>query len=130
MEWIVAFDEATAVAVITTSGMFTVTDHARMVADVGGGEQWRPGHRVLFDHRDLDFGSAGFGQMTAARDNHLAHEERIGAARSAILMKSAADYGRGRQFQLLADGALGADLRVFIDERAAWDWLSSESPAP
>ncbi|MDF1503075.1 hypothetical protein [Roseisolibacter sp. H3M3-2] len=126
MEWDVAFDATRGAAVVTTRGVFDDADHARMVADVVGRPQWRPGHRVLFDHRALDFGGAGYQQMLAARDNHVANDARIGNARSAILMKSLADFGRGRQFELLVDGVVRADLAVFVDEGAAWEWLTAE----
>lgn len=125
MEWDVMFDAARGVAIVTTRGVFNDADHARMVADVLRREQWRPGHPVLFDHRALDFGAAGYGQMLAAGDNHRAHDDRIGASRSAILMKSVADYGRGRQFELILDGAVSADLAVFTEEEAAWRWLTA-----
>ena len=127
MEWDVVFDESRGAAIVSTRGVFNATDHARMVADVVSRAQWYPGHSVLFDHRELDFGMAGFATMSAARDNHIAQEARIGAARTAILMKSVADFGSGRQFQLLVDGAVSADVRVFVDEKAAWDWLTGDS---
>jgi hypothetical protein len=127
-EWTVVFDDSTGVAVVTTSGLFNVLDHAGMVADVVNRERWRPGHPVLFDHRELDFGPAGYEQLRAARDNHLAHEARIGAARSAILMKSTADFGRGRQFQLIVQDSVSADLAVFTDEKAAWRWPLADGP--
>ena len=123
MEWAVEFDASRGAAIVTTSGVFTDADHARMVADIVTRAQWRPGHPVLFDHRALDFGDAGYQHIRAARDNHLAHDQHIGAARSAILMRSTADYGRGRQFQLLVEGLVSANLAVFTDERAAWQWL-------
>jgi hypothetical protein len=127
MEWDVVFDEARGAAIVTTRGVFDEADHARMVADIVGRPRWHPGHPVLFDHRALDFGAAGFPDMRAARDNHVAHDEQIGAARSALLMKSLADFGRGRQFELMVDGVVSADLAVFVDEGAAWRWLSAGS---
>ena len=126
MEWDVVFDESRGAAIVSTRGKFNATDHARMVEDVVSRAQWRPGHPVMFDHRGLDFGAAGFATMSAARDTHMAHEARIGAARTAILMKSIADFGTGRQFQLLLDGAVSADVRVFVDEKAAWEWLAAK----
>ena len=126
MEWDVVFDESRGAAIVSTRGVFNVIDHARMVADIVSRAQWYPGHPVLFDHRELDFGTVGFAKMSAARDTHLAHDARIGAARTAILMKSVADFGSGRQFQLLVNGAASAEVRVFVDEKAAWGWLTGD----
>ena len=130
MDWTVNFDDSRGAAVVITRGVFNTADHARMVADVVSRAQWHPGHPILFDHRELDFGASGYEQMYAARDNHLAHDARIGPSRSAILMKSLADFGRGRQFELMGDGVFSANLGVFIDERTAWHWLTGESSAP
>jgi hypothetical protein len=123
MDWSVSFTELCGVAVVRTSGVFNVADHARMVADIVGRDEWHPGHPILFDHRALDFDGAGYEQMLAARDNHAAHEASIQNARSAILMKSASDFGLGRQFQLLAEGRVSANLRIFSDESSAREWI-------
>jgi hypothetical protein len=123
MNWTVSFDQICGAAVVKTGGVFTVSDHRMMVADIVTREEWKPGQRILFDHRELDFGGARLEDMTSARDNHAAHEDLIQDARSAILMKSAADYGLGRQFQSLADGTVKAKLGIFADEAAAKDWL-------
>lgn len=125
MEWTVVFDEVRDTAIVTTSGVFSPAGNARMVADIVGRPQWRPGKRILFDHRNLDFGTAGYPQMLAASGNHRANDDRIGAARSALLMKSLADFGVGRQFQHMVDG-VSAEVGVFIDEDAAWTWLLAE----
>jgi len=124
MNWTVTFDELHGAAVVRTSGVFTVSDHRRMVAEIVSHVQWRPGHPILFDHRALDFDSARYEDMLSARDNHFEQEQRIGSARSAILMKSPADYGLGRQFQQLIETHASADLQVFIDEPTAIAWLS------
>ena len=125
MEWEVVFDEARGTAIVTTRGEFDAVDHARMVADIVGRPEWRPGHPVLFDHRALDFGAAGFQQMFVAGGNHRAYDARIGNARSALLMKSLDDFGVGRQFQKIVDGRVSANLAVFVDEDEAWSWLAA-----
>jgi len=123
VDWTVSFTELPGAAVVRTGGVFNVADHRRMVADIVGRQEWRPGYPILFDHRQLDFGGAGLADMRRAREIHLAHEADIGTARSAILMKSAADYGLGRQFQLLTADSTSAELRIFDNEPAAREWL-------
>lgn len=122
MEWTIEFDEARGVAIVTTRGVFNDVDNARMVAEIVSHPKWIPGHRILFDHRMMDFGNAGYQQMLRAGGTHRAHDDRIGNARSALLMKSMADYGVGRQFEHMVDD-VRAELGVFIDEDAAWRWL-------
>ena len=123
MQWTVSFGQMCGAAVVRTHGVFNVEDHARMVADIVSRGEWHPGQPILFDHRELDFDTAGYEEMRRARDNHVAHEERIGGARSAILMKSSSDFGLGRQFQMLIDGRASAELRIFSDESSATEWL-------
>ncbi len=122
MEWDIVFDASRGAAIVTTHGVFDDADNARMVADIVSRPEWRPGHPVLFDHRDMSFGTAGYRQMLTASDTHRAHDDRIGYARSALLMKSLSDFGVGRQFQHIVDG-VRAELAVFTDEDAAWAWL-------
>ena len=129
MDWTVSFNEFCNAAVVRTRGVFNIADHGRMVADIVGRSEWRPGQRILFDHRELDFSGTRFEEMAAARDTHLAHESRIQNARSAILMKSMSDYGLGRQFQSLADGHVSAQMGIFDDEDAAKKWLCAPPDA-
>lgn len=122
VEWDVVFDASRGAAVVTTRGAFSDADNARMVTDIVSRPEWQPGHPILFDHRQLDFSAAGYQQMLTAGGTHRAYDQRIGNARSAILMKSLADFGVGRQFQHIVEG-VSAEVAVFIDEKAAWKWL-------
>lgn len=110
--------------VVATAGTFDVADHLRMIEDIVSRPSWLPGTPVLFDHRQLDFGDAGFRAMQEASANHLQNDARIGAGKAAVLMSSLVDYGRGRQFELLTDGRISARLRIFLDEAEALAWLA------
>lgn len=121
MEWTV--EQRPDFVVVTTQGPFDVNDHRRMVEDIVSRDFWHPGLSVFFDHRLLDFGWSGFSAIRQAVENHSANDERIGDGKAAILMKSLADYGRGRQFELLTEGQVGAKLRIFRDESEALRWL-------
>ena len=123
MQWTLTFGEPCGAAVVRTSGVFDAADHERMVAEIVSHAEWVPGHPILFDHRDLSFEGSGYSQMLIARANHARHDERIGNARSALLMKSAADYGLGRQVEQLFEGHVSARFQIFTDEASATDWL-------
>ena len=121
MEWTV--EDRTDHLVVTTRGAFNVAEHRRMVEDIVTRDFWRPGTAVLFDHRELSVGDSGYAQMMEARENHLEHNDRIGDGKAAIVMGTRADFGRGRQFELLADGRVDARLHVFLDPEEALAWL-------
>lgn len=126
MEWIVEYIADKKIATVRTIGSFTVEDHARMVEDIVSREFWKPGLDVLFDHRELEFGFTNFEIMKRASANHEKNDERIGNGKAAILMKSIVDFGRGRQFELIADDKVSAKLKVFRDEESAVKWLQEE----
>src|SRR5688500_8845663 len=113
MEWTV--EDRSDHVVVTTRGTFDVAEHARMVEDIVTRDFWRPGTAVLFDHREMTFGDSGYAQMSEAAQNHRAHDVHIGDGKAAILVATLADFGRGRQFELLADGRVNARLHVFLD---------------
>lgn len=121
MEWTV--EDRTDHVVVTTRGTFNVAEHRRMVEDIVSRAFWRPGAAVLFDHRELSFGDSGYAQMMEARENHLENNARIGDGKAAIVMGTRADFGRGRQFELLTDGRVDARLHVFLDPEEALVWL-------
>lgn len=123
MEWTIDHRTGQAYATVATRGVFRLDDHLRMIEDIVSRDFWRPGMAVLFDHRQLDFGDSGLWVMRQAAENHLARDTSIGDGKAAILMKSAADYGRGRQFEMVADGQVGARMQVFLDEVRALRWL-------
>jgi hypothetical protein len=128
MQWTLEFGEPCGAALVRTSGVFTAVDHGKMVVDIVSHPDWYPGHHILFDHRELSFDGTGYAEILQVRDNHAKHEARIGNARSAILMKSAADYGFGRQFEMLFEGHVSAQVQIFTDEEAATRWLC-DAPA-
>lgn len=127
MDWIVELPGADAYATVTTSGTFNVADHLRMIEEIVGRPDWRPGTDVLFDHRSLSFDDANLAAMYQAATNHLRNDARIGSGKAAILMRSPSDFGRGRQFEMLTDGRISATLRVFLAESEALEWLAGQT---
>lgn len=123
MEWTIDFERAERYVVVTTQGLFSPEGHRRMTEDIISREEWHPGAAVLFDHRQLDFGDSGLEAMQRAGATHRQHDERIGDGKAAVLMNTPVNYGRGRQFQLLTEGKVGARLQIFLNEAEAIRWL-------
>ncbi|HEX6372851.1 MAG TPA: hypothetical protein VF006_28270 [Longimicrobium sp.] len=124
MDWTV--EDCTDHVVVTTRGAFDAAEHRRMVEDIVTRDFWRPGTAVLFDHRELSFGGSGYQQMLEARENHLAHNTDIGDGKAAVVMGSRADFGLGRQFELLTEGQVDARMHIFLDPVEALAWLLAD----
>lgn len=123
MEWTIDFGRAEEYVVVTTRGVFSPEDHRQMTEDIVSREEWRPGMAVLFDHRQLDFGDSGLEAMQRAGETHRENDDRIGDGKAAVLMNTPVNFGRGRQFQLLTEGKVGARLQIFLSEAEAIRWL-------
>lgn len=125
MNWTVHKIKGQSYIKVTTEGVFSPDDHLKMIEDIVSREFWLPGTNVLFDHRNLEFGQTDISIFKQASSNHEKNDERIGNGKAAILMKSLADFSRGRQFELIADDKISAKLHIFLREKEAIKWLTS-----
>jgi hypothetical protein len=108
---------------IVAEGDFTVEGQLQMMEDVAARDYWQPGMNILCDFRKLEFNPDSLPVIREVSVNRLKKDAQIGNGKSALLMNSLADYGRGRQYQLLVESKVSAHHRVFTDEKAALDWL-------
>ncbi len=124
MNWTVHKPEGKSYITVVTEDDFNLPDHQRMIEDIISRDFWKPGTDAFFDHRKLRFNSTGYYLMKEASEIHQKYEREIGDGKAAILMKSLADFGRGRQFEMLIDNKASAKFQIFLDEKEALDWLS------
>jgi len=108
---------------VVTMGDFTAADHQRMTEDILSQKFWKPGMNVLFDHRNLNFGVTSVPLMKEIGNTHIENDAQIGNGKAAILMKSLPDFARGRQFEVITEGKIAANIQVFRDEKKALAWL-------
>jgi hypothetical protein len=108
---------------VVTDGDFTAADHRRMTEDILSRKFWKPGTNIMFDHRNLNFGVTSVALMKEISSTHIENDARIGSGKAAILMKSVPDFVRGRQFEIITEGKITANLQVFLDEKKALAWL-------
>lgn len=125
MNWTVYKIEEQPFIKVVTGGDFNLADHLKMIEDIISRDFWRPGTDVIFDNRNLEFGSTDLSVIKGLFSNHESNDERIGNGKAAMLMKSLADFGRARQLELISEGRVSAQLRVFLDEKEAVKWLTS-----
>jgi hypothetical protein len=108
---------------VITRGDFTAADHRRLTADILSQKFWKPGTNVLFDHRNLNFGVTSVPLMKEIGSTHIENDAQIGSGKAAVLMKSVPDFARGRQFEIITEGKISANLQIFLDEKKALEWL-------
>lgn len=125
MKWTIHKTEEQPFIKIITEGDFNPEDHLKMVMDIVSSDFWKPGMNVLFDNRNLHFDFSDVSSISEAVNNHFMYDEKIGNGKSAILMNSVSDYGRGLQFELFGEGKLSTRLEIFLNEKGAIDWLTS-----
>lgn len=127
MNWTVEKLETEPFVRVAPEGVFDPNEHLRMLEDLLTRRFWKPGTPVLFDFRNLDFVGTDIEDVREASDNRRKNEARIGGGKSAFLMKSLTDFARGRQFQLLTEDKVSAELRIFMEEEQALRWLENKN---
>lgn len=125
MNWSATYIQDKHYVEIVLEGNFTAESLIQMMDDVVAKEYWQPGMNVLSDFRKVKFDSDSLVAIRKVSEDRLKKDKQIGSGKSALLMNSLADYGRGRQYQLLIESKISASLRVFTDEKEAIDWLTA-----
>ena len=125
MNWTIEYIEPLNVVKIITEGDFSTDDHLRMIEDIISRDFWIPGMDTFFDHRKLDFKRTTIALMRKVSANHQKYEKQIGNGKAALLMKSLADFARGRQIELMTRYEVSATVSVFLDEEETIKWLTT-----
>jgi hypothetical protein len=127
VNWNIEYVEAQNYIKITGEGVFSIEDHSRVFQDILANEHWEPGIPILFDNRNLDFGVTNVSIIKRASDNYSRVSNRLGNGKTAMLMKSLIDFGRGRQFEMLSEEKCQMNMCIFLEEEKAISWLVSEN---
>lgn len=125
MNWTIEYIESLDIVKVITDGNFEIEDHLKMIQDIISRDFWKPGKDIFFDHRKLNFRNTTIPLMKKISENHKIYEQQIGDGKAAILMKSLADFARGRQFELLTEHNVSAKISIFMDEAKTLQWLTS-----
>ena len=123
MDWTIEYIENQRLVKVMTEGAFTENDFGLMIEDIISREYWKPGMFVLFDNRKLDLCTASFDILRKAGEDFIRYNQQLGNGRIAFLVKSHADFGRGRQLQLLTNAKTSAHLAIFMNGAEAQRWL-------
>lgn len=123
MNWSIEYNENPNYVRINYEGLFSVDEQTTAIEDLLSRKFWKPGTPILIDHRKFDFGETSIPLIRQTADFHQKNDDRIGAGRIAVIMKSLSDFGRGRQFELISKGKISARFEIFLEEEKALEWL-------
>lgn len=123
MNWSVEYIREKHYIRIAAEGHFTAEGQFQMMEDIIACKYWRAGMNILCDFRKLEFDADSLDAIRKVSANRQKKERQIGNGKSALLMKSLADYARARQYQLLTEPKVSARLQVFTNEEEALKWL-------
>jgi len=123
MNWAIKYIEDDNYVRVTSEGVFSIEEHPKCFRKLFSTAFWKPGLNLLFDHRHFDFGIINLEIMRAVSIHFLQVSEQLGAGRLALLMKSAHDFGIGRQFEMITEGKSRRDICIFREEPEAIRWI-------
>jgi hypothetical protein len=123
MNWTVENLETNHCVKVVTEGVFTTEEQDRMLDEIISKEYWKPDINVFFDCRKCDFSNTDQEMPLEASMNFIRHDALIGCGKVALLMKSVADFTLGREFEILTDEKVCANVGIFLNETQVFRWL-------
>ena len=123
MEWEIQWGGDPEDVLVTISGDATVEGLNAWTQEALADSRFRPGMRVLIDHRGASLGGLTSDDMRRRADILAADAERIGLQRVATVVTKPVDFGLHRMLELLSEERRSFTWRVFYDIEEARDWL-------
>jgi hypothetical protein len=108
---------------ITTSGTATLAAFDAWIEEVLTDPRYRPGMKVLVDHRQVDGSNFTADDVRALADANIRNDSRIGPSIVAKVMGEPYKYGLARMWQAYVEGRLALQTRVFYGIDEALEWL-------
>jgi hypothetical protein len=123
MEYEIAFDTDSALAIVRTGGVARLEDFSALLRALVSDSRWQRGMDVLSDHTALDAGELTAGDVEALVGVHLPFAHAIGPGMCAVVAGSSLKFGLARMFEAHAERLLPFRMRVFTSTEEAFIWL-------
>ncbi len=114
---------------VTTEGNGDVEGIIIFLNDIISHSQWRPGLKILLDHRELKLDSMKVSGIEEVSKYFRSIAEKLGHAKVALVMKRDIDFGIVRAWEGVTEHGLDTKIYVFREMEKAINWLSDESLA-
>jgi hypothetical protein len=125
MNWTIQYPEDQNYARVCIEGKFDADIHLRNIKEITVQENWIPGTNLLFDCIKADFDASRYQDVQDLANNFIKNDLLVGCGKVALLMRSVVDFGKGRQFEILTDELICANVYIFLTEQEALRWLRS-----
>ena len=109
---------------VIIEGEFNLADNLKLLENIISVEYWQPGMNLLFDSRKIDLIKSDVDELREAGKNMAAFNNQLGSGKVAVLMATVYNFGKGRQFEMLAEKKISVGIKIFMDENQALDWLA------
>jgi hypothetical protein len=109
---------------VTTAGLASQEGLTAYTREVLNDSRWRPGMRLLTDHRELDWSALSPSDLRERVDTVLRERERLGPARLAVVVGRKLEYGFQRMMMAYSEEQRGdTEIGVFYTVEDARAWL-------
>lgn len=126
LNWTIDLIEPIYFVRVSAQGDFAVEDCFKMKEDFLLQDYWKPGMNILIDYRKTVFSNINLDILRKIGGFHESKNKQIGNGRMAFLMKSPRDFGFARQYEMITEGRVLSNVRVFLDEDECLQWLTSD----
>ncbi len=127
MRYKIIYTDAADLLVVTTEGQMNAPDFIAMASSLLEHPDCLPGANVIFDHTALIFDGVSVDELEKIRAFHMENDERIGAGKSAIIVKAGSSggwhklWGQGQKIKAKNK------VQVFEDYALALEWIQEKS---
>lgn len=129
MKWNIEFDELNGFVRAYQSGDFSLDDQAAFLSDIVSSPRWQFGTPLMIDFCHLLVDDIFYSEVSSVSHMMATLTAQLGPGKIALLCEDEAQFGLGRQFQMMAEGSVGREIRVYRDEAAAIKFLTEAHSA-
>ena len=125
MEWSFDLSKSPEFIRVTISGVFCSTQYAEMFDELFALRYWRFGTPLLFDNRKLNHSGIDPVELMDAADNFVSRNPELAFSPIAVLLENSEALELGERFGQITDHRSLADVKRFLNESDAIEWLTS-----
>lgn len=125
MRWNIRYDTERNFVHVHQGGRFSVDREAAFFNAIFESSFWQSGMPLVINFSEMEMDNIDDSVVSNVRRLLTLLNRRLGDGRFALVCDDALKHDFGIKFQALIAGDIDADLRIFLDESEAIDWVTS-----